>query len=211
VAQRFVVAKHDGRSQEAGEPDHGHDEFRPIGPTRPAVSGGHGVKIQRLITTTISVHRAGTKATRPALSIDPSVHIRKAVAGSAKSWTSQLGSPRGADTVRLVPSLRIPQPPADPKTRRLILLVLGVVVFVAVGLVFKGDTPPSSSEGEMVPTTTVATEITTTTLDAKAIQSAVANLLAHEGATPQELASVPSNSGHARAAVHHVGSSHTKH
>jgi hypothetical protein len=39
-------------------------------------------------------------------------------------------------------------------------------------------------------------------------------LLAHEGATPQELAAVPSNSGHAGGGAHHAKAgtgSHTKH
>jgi len=67
-----------------------------------------------------------------------------------------------------------------------------------------GSTTPTADD-EIVPTTsTVPANVTTTTIDPKAIQAGVAGLLGHEGATPQELAAVPSNpssSHHGRLGV----------
>lgn len=82
-------------------------------------------------------------------------------------------------------------------------MIVSVVALAAVALSFKGSSAPSADD-EVVPTTTVAANVTTTTVDPKAIQAGVAGLLGHEGATPQELAAVPANasSRHARVGGH---------
>ncbi|MBV8385392.1 MAG: hypothetical protein JO155_01230 [Acidimicrobiia bacterium] len=103
-----------------------------------------------------------------------------------------------------MPRLRVPQPPQDPRVRRVILVVVGFIALAAVALSFKGSSTPTADD-EIVPTTTtVAANITTTTLDPKAIQAGVAGLLSHEGATPQQLSAVPANtsSHHTRAGGH---------
>lgn len=113
-----------------------------------------------------------------------------------------------------MPSFRFPQPPQEPWVRRAILVVASVVVLAAAVLAFKGGSSTNTADDEVVPTTwTVAPDVTTTTADPKAIQAGVANLLAHDGPTPQELAAVPANAGHGGSGSHHskAGGSHTKH
>ena len=104
-----------------------------------------------------------------------------------------------------MPRLRIPQPPHDPRIRRIILVAVSVIALAVVVLALKGggSTTPTADD-EVVPTTTVVANVTTTTIDPKAIQAGVAGLLGHEGATPQELAAVPANASahHARAGGH---------
>lgn len=104
-----------------------------------------------------------------------------------------------------MPPLRVPQPPDDPRIRRIILVVVSVIALGVVGMALKGGSSSApSADDEVVPTTTVVANVTTTTVDPKTIQAGVAGLLAHEGATPQELAAVPANasSHHARVGGH---------
>lgn len=93
-------------------------------------------------------------------------------------------------------------------------MVACVVALGAVVLALKGSSSSSADE-KVVPTTTVAANVTTTTIDPKAIQAGVANLLAHEGATPQQIAAVPANTSHnTGGGTHHAKGgtgSHTKH
>jgi hypothetical protein len=91
-----------------------------------------------------------------------------------------------------------------------------VVALGVVGLALKGGSSTSSADDQIVPTTTtVVTDVTTTTVDPKAIQAGVANMLAHEGPTPQQIAAVPSNTSHSGTGGGHHGKSgsgsHTKH
>ena len=91
--------------------------------------------------------------------------------------------------------LTVPRPPDELWKRRLILLVVGVLALGGVGAALHGSGSTTSDAGDLVATTAPApTEAPTTTVDPKAIQAGVANLLGHEGPTPQELASAPTSS-----------------
>jgi hypothetical protein len=94
------------------------------------------------------------------------------------------------------------------------MLVAGVVALGAVVVAFKGGSSTTTASNDTTTTTStwVVPAPTTTTVDPRAIQAGVAALLSHEGATPQELASVPS-SPKAATGGHHAksGGSHTHH
>jgi len=87
----------------------------------------------------------------------------------------------------------------------LILLVVAAVALVTVvgALHGSGTTTTASRVPTVAPSTTALPLPTTTTVDPKAIQAGVAALLAHDGPTPQQVASAPSSP---RSSVAH----HTK-
>jgi hypothetical protein len=97
----------------------------------------------------------------------------------------------------------------------LILAAAGVFALLLVVLALHGGSTPTPSANDVAPSTVPSTEApapTTTTVDPKAIQAGVANLLAHEGPTPQQVAAVPaSNSVHASGHHAKTGASHSHH
>ncbi len=113
--------------------------------------------------------------------------------------------------------LALPRPPEEVWKRRLILLVAGLIVLVALVAAFHGGGSTVTATSSRAAPSTVppapSPPPTTTTVDPKAIQAGVAALLAHEGATPQELASAPSSPHAVAGSSHHakVGVARTHH
>lgn len=108
----------------------------------------------------------------------------------------------------------VPRPPEEAWKRRLVLGVVGVLALGAVVLALKGgDTTPETAPTATppAPTTMTAPAPTSTTVDPKAISAAVAALYAHDGPTPQQLASAPSSSK--ATSGHHAksGGGHSHH
>jgi hypothetical protein len=95
------------------------------------------------------------------------------------------------------------EPPGHDWRRRLGVLVMGSVAFVGALAVWPAQSAPTSDAGSSA--TSVAptpAPTTTTTVSPQSIQAGVATLLAHEGATPQELASAPASARSAGGVRH---------
>jgi hypothetical protein len=96
--------------------------------------------------------------------------------------------------------------------RRLSVLVLGSVAFLGVLVLWPDQSTPKDTAGSSSRAgAAVAVPTTSTTVSPQSIQSGVATLLAHEGATPQELSSVPASARAAGGLRHGHGGGHTSH
>jgi hypothetical protein len=96
--------------------------------------------------------------------------------------------------------------------RRLSVLVLGSVAFLGVLVLWPDQSTPKDAAGSAGRTAAaVVAPTTSTTVSPQSIQSGVAALLAHEGPTPQELASVPASAHAAGGLRHGHGGGHTSH
>jgi len=88
----------------------------------------------------------------------------------------------------------------------------GFVALAAVGLALHGGSTPTDADQVAPPVATTTVPLsTTTTVDPKAIQAGVAALLAHEGPTPQQIASVPASTSAHGSSHHGKGGSHSHH
>jgi len=94
--------------------------------------------------------------------------------------------------------------PGEDWRRRLAVLIAGSAAFVVMLAMWPAQTVSSSASRQTPrPVTPPLAPTTTTTVTPQSIQAGVANLLSHEGATPQELASVPA-SAHAAGGLRHA-------